>query len=300
LLALEDGREAVDSIKRLQAQWKDVGAAARDQERALWDEFRRHCDAVFRKREQAHAEYAAGLQANKARAAALCEEVEEVAGRSGAALTTGAATLAERRAAFEALGELPRGEERALKARFDRAVDRVRAAVSRQRASEKEQSFADLLEAARLIHAYGWSVGRAASASEREALKGAAETFIAGVSLWPKGAAEALAVAWADAEAGGERGAGAGGGVHTDPETALRMLCIRRELLADLPTPPEDQDLRRDHQMQRLVERMGQRNEAAPDEFETLALEWVRVGGVAPERYQVLLERFRGSSPRAH
>ena len=27
LLALEDGREAVESIKRLQAQWKDVGAA---------------------------------------------------------------------------------------------------------------------------------------------------------------------------------------------------------------------------------------------------------------------------------
>ncbi len=299
-LALEDGREAVESIKRLQAQWKEVGAAARDQERALWDEFRRHCDAVFLKREQAHADYTAGLQANKARAAALCEEVEEVAGRSGSALTTGASMLAEWRAAFEALGELPRGEERALKARFDRAVERVRAAVSRQRASEKEQSLADLLEAARHIHAYGWAVGRAESEFERDALKGAAEAFITGVSLWPKGAAEALAGAWASAEASCERGAGTAGGVHTDPETALRMLCIRRELLADLPTPPEDQDLRRDHQMRRLVERMGQRNEAAADEFETLALEWVRVGGVAPERYQALLERFRDPGPRAH
>jgi hypothetical protein len=77
------------------------------------------------------------------------------------------------------------------------------------------------------------------------------------------------------------------------------MLCIRRELLAVLPTPPEDQDLRRDHQMRRLVEHMGQRHEAAADEFETLALEWVRVGGVAPERYQSLLERFRDPGPRA-
>ena len=143
-------------------------------------------------------------------------------------------------------------------------------------------------------------MGRGASESERDALKGAAETFIAGVSLWPKGAAEALAGAWAGAEAGGERGAGAGDGVATDPETALRMLCIRSELLADLPTPPEDQDLRRDHQMRRLVERMGQRNEAAADEFDTLALEWVRVAGVAPERYQALLERFRDTGPRPH
>jgi hypothetical protein len=46
--------------------------------------------------------------------------------------------------------------------------------------------------------------------------------------------------------------------------------------------------------MRRLVERMGQRNEAAQDDFETLTLEWVRAGGVEPERYQSLLERFRG------
>jgi DNA-binding ferritin-like protein len=295
LLVLEDGREAAESTKRLQAQWREVGAAARDQERVLWEEFRRHCDAVFRKREQAHADHTSGLQANKARAAALCDEVDEVAGRSGAALATGASKLAEWRSAFDALGELPRGEERALKARFERALDRVRAAVSRQRASEKEQSLDDLLEAARHIHGYGRAVARAASESERAALRGAAETFIAGISQWPKGAAEALTDAWTSAEAG----AGAGAGVHADPETALRMLCIRRELLADLPTPPEDQDLRRDHQMRRLVEHMGQHSEPAADEVETLALEWVRVGGVAPERYQALLERFRHPGPRA-
>ena len=39
--------------------------------------------------------------------------------------------------------------------------------------------------------------------------------------------------------------------------------------------------------MRRLVERMGQRNEAAADEFDTLALEWVRVAGVAPERIEL-------------
>jgi hypothetical protein len=288
LLALEDGREAAESVKRLQAQWKAVGAAARDQERTLWEEFRGHCDAVFQRREQAHADYTASLQANKARAAALCGDVEELAERSGAALVEGASKLAEWRSAFEALGELPRGEERTLKVRFERALGRVQTAVSRQRASEKEQSLVDLFEAARRIHAYGWALARAAPESERDALKRAAETFIAGVSQWPRGGAEALTGAWANADAA----------VHTDPETALRMLCIRREILADLPTPPQDQALRRDHQMRRLVERMGQRSEAAADEFETLALEWVRVGGVAPDTYDSLLERFRRSTPR--
>ena len=77
------------------------------------------------------------------------------------------------------------------------------------------------------------------------------------------------------------------------------MLCIRRELLAELPTPPEDQALRRDHQMRRLVEHLGRGSDAAADDLETLALEWVRIGGVAPDRYDTLLERFRRSTPRA-
>jgi hypothetical protein len=72
------------------------------------------------------------------------------------------------------------------------------------------------------------------------------------------------------------------------------MLCIRVEILADLPTPPEDQALRREYQMRRLVERMGQRSEAAQDDFESLVLEWVRAGGgVAPPTYESLLGRFR-------
>jgi hypothetical protein len=71
------------------------------------------------------------------------------------------------------------------------------------------------------------------------------------------------------------------------------MLCIRGEILADLPTPPEDQAQRRDYQMRRLVERMGQRSEAAEDDFESLVLEWVRAGAVAPPTYDSLLERFR-------
>ena len=292
LLALQDDREAVEAIKRLQAQWKEVGAAARDQEQSLWETFRGHCDAVFQKRQRAHADYTASLQANKARAAALCEELEQLAAQSGPALLDSSAKRAEWRSAFETLGELPRGEERALRARFERAHERVQTALAHQRALEKEQSIADLLEAARRIHAYGWAAARAAPSPELDALKRAAETFIVGVSRFPKGGAEALTAAWANADAA----------ACTDPatdadaaarETALRMLCIRGEILTDVPTPPEDQALRREHQMRRLIERMGQRSETAADNFETLALEWVRAQSAEPAIYESLLERFR-------
>jgi hypothetical protein len=287
LVDLEDGREATEAVKRLQAQWKELGAAAPDQERGLWEEFRGHCDAVFQKRQQAHTEYTASLQSNKARALALCEEAEQLAGGSGPDLLEGAAKMAGWRAAFEAVGELPRAEERGLKARFERALTRVKASISNQRARDKERSLEDLLEAASRIHAYGRAVSQAAPVAEREALKRAAESYIAGVSRWPKGAAEALADAWAAAETAEP--------LEAAHEKALRMLCVRSEILIDLPTPAEDQELRREYQMQRLVQRMGRGSDGVDDSVESLSLEWTRGNSVSEAVYQSLFARFISS-----
>jgi hypothetical protein len=288
LVALEDGREAADTVKRLQAQWKEIGAAAPDQEQVLWKEFRGHCDAVFQKRHQAHVDLTAGLQSNKAQAVALCEEAEQLAARSGSELRDGTAKIAAWRAAFEAIGELPRAEERGLKSRFERALDRVKASMSQQRARDRERSVDDLLEAAGRIHAYARAAAQGASAeAEGAELKAAAETFIAGIAQWPKGGAEAIAAAWAQATAAAPPDA-----AH---EKALRLLCIRRELLKELPTPPEDQPLRREYQMQRLVERMGKGSDRPDDTVESLALEWTRSKCVPEQIYQGLLGRFRAN-----
>ena len=285
LRAKEDSREAVDAAKRLQLLWKEVGAAPRDQEQQLWDEFREQCDAVYQKRQQVYAEHTAALEASKGQAVALCEEAEQVAALSGAALLEGAGKMPQWRAAFESLGDMPRGDERGLHDRFERALNLCQARVSEQRAREKEQSFTNLLEAARCIQTYGWAVAQDRASADREALKQAAETFIAGVQQWPKGGAQALKEAWVKAHAASDLDLAA----H---EAALRTLCIRSEILTDLPTPPEDQALRRDYQVQRLVQRMGQRNEANADELDALALEWVRVGPAAAATLESLLTRF--------
>jgi hypothetical protein len=152
------------------------------------------------------------------------------------------------------------------------------------RARDKQQSFSQMLEAARHIQAYGHAVAQNAAPAERDALKLTAETFIAGVQHWPKGAAPLLKEAWQKA------GAAAAGELAAN-ENALRTLCIRSEIFGDRPTPPEDQSLRREYQMQRL-QRMGQRSEEDSDEWETLALAWVRLGPIAPAEYQSLLARF--------
>jgi len=284
LSAQSDGREAVEAAKHLQQLWKQIGAVDRDQEQSLWGEFRGQCDAVFARRQQAHVEHAAALQANKAAAAALCDEVEQVAALQSHELLAAGAKIPQWRSAFQAIGEVPRADQRALQARFEHALELCQTRAAEMRARDRRQSFDHLLEAARHIQAYGYAVAQNAAQPEREALKLAAETFIAAVQHWPKGAPQGLKEAWqkADAAVPAEMAAN---------QRALRTLCIRSEICGDRPTPPEDQALRRDYQMQRLMQRMGQSEEDS-EAWETLALAWVRIGPIAAAEYQSLLARF--------
>ena len=131
----------------------------------------------------------------------------------------------------------------------------------------------------------GLAAARQAESAERDALRESAERFIAGVGQWPKGGLESLKKALASQ-------------IHGDPtanEAALRKLCIRAEIFTDRPTPAEDQALRREHQVQRLVQGMGQGVGTDAAELDTLALEWVGVGPTEDGPYGTLEERFRRS-----
>jgi hypothetical protein len=285
LLTLEDGREAIDAVKHLQSLWKETAPGPRDQDQRLWNEFREVCDAVYKKRQQAFAEYTAGLEANKEKALALCEEAERVAALSGTALLEGSARMSDWRSAFDALDELPRAEARALQGRFERALDLCAARVAKQHERDEEQSFSNLIEAGRHVQAYAWAAAQNADALEQETLKRAAETFIAGVQRWPKGGLQAI----------GETFAKAGSMPRADAETgekALRTLCIRCEIHSEMPTPPEDEVLRREYQVQRLMRGMGQGTHVDEGDWDAIALEWIRSAAVAPALHEILRTRF--------
>jgi hypothetical protein len=283
LVGAEDSRRAIDDIKALQQQWRTVGLVPRAADQKLWEEFRQHCDAVFQKRQQESNEYGAALEANKVSAVALCEEVEGIATRDGKELLAGSARATELRAAFEALGEFPRAEARGLHARFERALEKCERAVDRQKASAAEHSWSDLFDAANRVRAYRLALTRAAEAAEQEALRQAVESHIAGVAQWPKGGLEIL-----KKELAGQDGADVAAN-----EKALRMLCIRAEIVTDTATPVEDQSLRREYQVQRLIRSMGQGSSADEAQLDALALEWVSVGPTEEAIYLALLERFK-------
>ena len=289
-LSNEDGRQAIEAIKGLQQQWRAVGPLPRELDQRLWEEFRQHSDAVFQKRQQDFATYTAGLEANRKQAVDLCEQIEKIATLDGAELLAGAGALAELRAAFEALGELPRADTRELRTRFDRGLDRYRKAVARQRAREAEQAWTDLFATAKQACAYRLAVVQGVDDAQAETLKQAVDAGIAAVPHWPKGGLDALRQSLADAGRSADLAAN---------EAALRQLCIRAEILTEMPTPTEDQALRREYQLQRLVQGMGQRLQADQTSLDAMALEWIGVGPVEATVYEPLLQRFLGCRARA-
>ncbi len=282
LLAEEDGRKAVDDVKRLQQLWKETGPVERKDDRRLWEEFRGHCDAVFGKRQQQYAEHSAQIDAQRARGAQICEEVEKLAALSGQQLQESAQQLGQLREEFVAIDTLPAAVERELRGRFEEGMERCGQGLARQRTEEEEQRWQRLLQAANLARAGELAKAAGADETVRQTLQQDAETFIASVQHWPKGGLQIIQARLAKDDAGD----------LAANEAALRMLCIRAEVATDTPTPEADQGLRRQYQVQRLVEVMGQGGGADAAEISAMTLEWVGAGPVSDELYTQLLERF--------
>jgi hypothetical protein len=290
LSTAEDASQAIDGVKRLHTLWKETGPVARDRSQALWDEFKGLCDAVFQRREQANALYSATLESAKARVVALCEQVEQFDHASSGLAAERSATNARIRewhAAFEDAGELPRGEARSLRDRFERAISRVEATMDGQERRAGDAAESNLLDAARHIRAYERAVLQDLPVAERETLRKAAESFIESVQRWPKGGLQVLQQALAQADSA------ANGIDDAARASALRMLCIRCEILSSTPTPPEDESLRGEYQLRLLVEGLGQASRADDQDWDALLLEWVGIGTTVPEIHEEFERRFR-------
>ena len=282
LTGSSETRKAIDEVKRLQERWKGVGPVSRDDDRKLWEEFRKQCDALFQKRQEEFATQHAALDANKAQAIGLCEEVEKVAQLSGQELLDGAKKLPELRAAFDAIEDLPKSDARQLQNRFERAFERCHKAVAQQHARDAEQGWTALLDTSNAVRAYRLAVARDADAADRDTLKEAAEAQLNAAVKWPKRGLETLKHSLAQTE----------NNDLTANELALRNLCIRAEILTDTPTPDADQSLRREYQVKRLMQSMGQ-GIKAEDGLDALTLEWLSVGPTEEGTYSQLLERFK-------
>ena len=137
--------ETAELIKRLQAEWKEIGPVPTRHVQAVWREFRAPCDTFFARR-KAHFARLDGERRTAATAkTALCEQAEALADSTDWDTTT---TVMKRlQAEWKESGPLPRAQSDALWQRFRTACDRFFERRSRRNELAQEA----LLQQARAI-----------------------------------------------------------------------------------------------------------------------------------------------------
>ena len=276
-----DVARAIDELKQLQAAWKAVGMTPHQEDQALWEEFRRQADAIHARRQQQHEQQRSELDGNQVKATALCEQAEALVAVSGPEVFEAFKTVTRLREEFQNIDKLPSASEQTLSARLQRAAERIEANVDRHRQLQEEQRWTVLLEAGNQIRL--WRLGAVENAADIEAREQAARSYVEGTRQWPKGGLQLLQ---------GELQRSANPDLAAN-EQALRLLCIRAEILANAATAPEDQALRRSYQMQRLVEGVHQASGSVREQLDALLFAWVSVGATHTPVYEALLARLQ-------
>jgi exonuclease SbcC len=279
LLDVTDKRAATEKVKLLQSQWQQVGTVARKQEQKLWRSFRSSCDAIFAQRQQQSEDFKAELNTHKDAAEALIKDLENIGLLTGQALLEARTAAMECKTKFNAIGALPKASAFLINSRFKQALTAFEKAVNQQLKAASNQLWANLFEANDLIRLAQLASDKSVADQQLKAAK----VFIDSIDQWPKNGLQAL-------QSKITKGAVSGG--LEDQEEALRLLCIRAEIITDQDTPAADATLRMKYQVTRLQQGLGQHSSSSTESMRDLTFAWIATGPVETGVYKLLLARF--------
>ena len=249
----------IDLMKRLQADWKQVGPTPRRVDQQLWKEFRGICDDVFQARDAERDERRSRTTAAVGDAHGLIDEIEAERAAETTA-PTDPRRVAEYRRRVESLGRLPRDIDR----RLERALSELEREVTLRR---NRQPIIEQLARVDRVAALDAELARI-------------ERDDAATADWEEraGALRDLFAARLSAEA------------PEPDEEALRRVTIEAEVGAGSESPESDRELRLEVQMARLQGGIGVRERAAID-VDALLARWCGHAGALDEASE-LRDRF--------
>jgi hypothetical protein len=116
-----DWIKTADELKKLQAEWQQIGPVPRQESKATWKRFREACDRFFTRRNADLAERKEVWSANLARKEALCKRAEELA--VSTEWDKAAAEIRRLQAEWKNVGPVRRNKSDAIWQRFRAASD---------------------------------------------------------------------------------------------------------------------------------------------------------------------------------
>lgn len=301
---------AVEQIKNLQEQWKQIGRAA--DEKTLWDRFRAAADAVFAKRQAQFDFQNQERAANFAAHERLCAQVEAAGKLEGDALKRIMAEVDAAKAQWHGLVALPKEDDRGLRRRFSEALRKFEARLNARAAEDRRTAQAHAETRVRLcdeleilVDTYLEAGDSEAWQQQRSRLESTWETVLDNTSK-----SDLVVRRYRE--------------VHTQLEQAVQgdttvrerlrrsretvrlenlrrkeELCLRMEILAEVNSPEEAKQARLAFQVHQLAEHMSQgganttaRGALREQQAKDILLSWWTTGVVPNEQQTRLSERF--------
>lgn len=221
LAAAEDLSNAANQVKELQAAWKTIGVTPRGPDQKLWQQFRKHCDAVFARLNASRDARRAELDETVAAAEALVARAEAL---TNDVLDDAEQALAQLQEEFAAI-MLPKGAHQRLSKQLKEVSNALRERRQQSRKAEEAARWNGLIARVEQLHAAD--------------------------DVWADACALALPDGYRD-----ELFAQARGG-QLSSEDQAQDLCILMEIVADAASPDSDRGRRMELQVQRLAEGLG-------------------------------------------
>lgn len=279
LTELSDLSQAIASAKQLQADWKTLGPCRPKDDRNLWKQFRSHCDAIFERRQEVFAAADQERKAQAEQAQAIIDQLKQLAQDSADKTDAQKPQLSELKTAFQALDKLPRERAQGLQRDFQAALKTLEQQQKRARAKAREREQESLFAAAEALRQLELAQ---LSGANTQTVREEAEASLAGIEHWPGDSRQILQQRLEQVPTVKPE--------HQEQNLrALRLLCVRAEILQDQDSPEEDKPLRMSYQMEQLQTGLGKPDDSAQD----LLQAWLSLAAVPDPDYPQLLQRFR-------
>ena len=306
-------RDAIETIKQLQNDWKVVGTAVNDGE--LWKRFRASCDQVFERREKETAAVRQERQSIIDSRAAVCEAIETLAKLQGDELKAAQKDYEELKQQWSAIPSLqtpasPKSSQKhsraePLEKRFKEACRAFEAQNQQRIRQELEQRRQIQQQQAQLCRQGEELVFRCLQ--PQAAIDQILEELAPLQTQWQQlpGSGHPVSKALqqrfdnltALLQTANETGVQAIADQIEQQEprrlSEKQLLCLQMEVLANIESPPEARQARMEYQVSQLAEKMKQdTSNNIINEFEALLAKWHVSGVVSAPLHRALESRF--------
>ena len=295
LRGVEDVQKAIEECKQLQKQWHTSVPGKRQQEDAIWKEFRDACDAVFARRRQQQDERHQAQQNNKLKKQQLCEWLESLSTTTLDALPDAERQVHKAIVEWDQTGLAAKHDNTLLEQRFANARrdfddhrKALRTAQQRTQLDRLRYKAALCLELEQLLEEPDQALARdrLQTIDERWQAEPALDDSATEQLIQQRHARARNALTVGDAERQ----------VLTVERPAnlikLQDLCLRMEILAGVESPPEAQQARLQLQTQRLAGAIGQGMGDIVGTRVKLEHDWYLCGPAPAAEHALLQQRF--------